>query len=88
MVQSFKVCPFLKQLKLKLTVDPVEKLSVVTFGSDKPKKIDYRPSKLKLLLKDGSVMLLKVAIVPNITGKVNRIPLKKEDLTKSLLRVN
>ena len=60
---------------LKLTIDPTEKLSVVTFGSDKPKRIDYRPSKLELLLKNGSVMSLKVAVVPSITGKINRVPL-------------
>ena len=65
---------------LKLTIDPTEKLSVVTFGSDKPKRIDYRPSKLELLLKDGSVKSLKVAVVPSITGKINRVPLKKEDI--------
>ena len=56
---------------LKLPLDQTEKLSVVTFGSDKPKKIECRPSELSLILKDGSVMSLKVTVVPSITGKIN-----------------
>ena len=59
--------------RLKLPLDQTEKLSVVTFGSDKPKKIECRPSELSLILKDGSVMSLKVTVVPSITGKAEDI---------------
>jgi len=66
--------------ELRLPADKTEKLSVVTFGSDKQKKITCRLSELSLTLKDGSVMSLKVTVVPSITGKINRIPLKAEDI--------
>ena len=65
---------------LKLTLNQTEKLSVVTFGSDKPKKIECRLSELHLFLKDGSIMSLRVTVVPNITGKINRTSLKTEDI--------
>ena len=37
---------------LKLPLDSTERLSVVTFGTDKPKKIDCKLSKVQLCLKD------------------------------------
>ena len=61
-------------------MDKTEKLSVVTFGSDKPKKIECRLSELSLTLKDGGVMSLRVTVVLSITGKINRILLKAEDI--------
>ena len=66
--------------ELRLPLDKAEKLSIVTFGSDKLKKIECRPSELSLTLKDGSVMIVKVTVVPSITGKINRISLKTEDI--------
>jgi len=64
----------------KLILDPTEKLSVITFGLDEPKKIDCKPSKLQLILRDGSVMSLKITVVPSITGKINQAPVKVEDV--------
>lgn len=65
---------------LKMAMHPTEKLTVVTFGSNRPKSIDCKQGSLNLLLKDGSVMPINVTVVPNITGKINRVPLKQEDL--------
>ena len=68
-----------KNLKLKL--NPIEKVTVATFGSDKVKLIKYRPTKLQLSLRDGSLMPVEASVVPHITGKLSRIPLNTEDLT-------
>ena len=68
-----------KNLKLKLS--PIEKVTVATFGSDKVKLIKYRPTKLQISLRDGSLMPVEASVVPHITGKLSRIPLNTEDLT-------
>ena len=65
---------------LKLTLDRTEKLSVVTFGSSRIKSIDCKQESLILFLKDGSTMPMNITVVPSITGKVNRVPFKEEDL--------
>lgn len=49
---------------LHLQLSPPEKLSVVTFGTEKPKYLQYMSSKLQLILKDGKAMVLDVSIVP------------------------
>ena len=64
---------------LQLVLHSPEKLTVATFGSNKPKHIKYRPAELQLVLRDGSMTTLKVSVVPHITGKVNRAPLTSED---------
>lgn len=66
---------------LKLELKPPERLSVATFGSDKPKQIKYRDTVLQLTLKDGSLMCIEASVVPHITGKISRVPLNTEDLT-------
>ena len=66
--------------RLKLPLDSTEKLSVVTFGTDKPKKIDCKLSKVQLCLKDKNTTTLNVTVVPNITGTIHRVPLKTEDI--------
>ena len=40
---------------LKLTLYQTEKLSVVTFGSSRPKSIDCKEGSLSLFLKDGRI---------------------------------
>lgn len=40
--------------RLNLKLKSPEKLSIVTFGTNRPKYIECRPSKLQLILKDGS----------------------------------
>ena len=66
--------------KLKLPVDSMEKLSIVTFGTDKPKKLDCKLSKIQLSLKDERDIALKVTVVPSITGRIHRVPLTSEDI--------
>ena len=66
--------------RLKLPLNSTERLSVVTFGTNKPKKIDCKLSKVQLSLQDKSTTTLNVTVVPNITGTIHRVPLKAEDL--------
>ena len=65
---------------LCLSLSPPEKLAVVTFGTEKPWHLQYKPSLLELVFKDGKVMHLGVSVVPSITGKINRVPLKAQHL--------
>jgi len=44
------------------------------------KKIQNKPSKLELLLKDCGAMLLNVNVVPNITGKITSVSLTPKDM--------
>ena len=66
---------------LKLELRSTEKLMVVTFGSSQPKHIQCKPARLQLTLKDGGTMILDVSVVPNITGRVSRVPLSPEDMS-------
>jgi len=66
--------------KLKLPFEPVEKLSVVTFGTDRPKTVECKLSNVQLCLKDKTFMTMKVTVVPNITGKISRVPMKPKDI--------
>ena len=65
---------------LSLRLQTPEKLAVVTFGTDRLKYIQCKPSKLQLLLKNGSYMIMDVSGVPNTTGKVSHTPLNNDDV--------
>jgi len=67
-------------VKLKFPYESIEKLSVVTFGNDKSKTISCRLSTLKVHLKDKTFMTMRVTVIPNITGKINRIPIDAKDI--------
>ena len=58
---------------LKLDLKSPERLSVVTFGSNKPSQIKYRDTSLQLTLKDGSLMRMETSVVPQITGQVKKV---------------
>ena len=66
---------------LQLQLNSPERLSMVTFGTEKPKYLQYMPSKLQLILKDGNPMVLDVSVVPSITGRITRTPLGDDDTT-------
>ena len=66
---------------LHLQLNPPERLTVVTFGTEKPRYLQYMPSKLQLILKDGNPMALDVSVVPSITGRITRTPLTHDDAT-------
>ena len=67
-----------KEIKLKL--GPSESFSIATFGVNPSKQIQCKSSELQLVLKDGSLMPIKVTVIPNITGKLTRAPLSLSDV--------
>ena len=44
------------------------------------KQIQCKSSKLQLVLKDGSLIPIKVTVIPNITGKLTQAPLSLSDV--------
>ncbi|CAC5402676.1 unnamed protein product [Mytilus coruscus] len=52
--------------KLKLKVESVEEVSVITFGSDKPKLVKTEKVTLQIKLADGTRMKLSANVVPKI----------------------
>ena len=57
---------------LFLNLSPPEKLTMVTFGSEKPWHLQYKPSLLQSVLKDQKVMYLDISVAPSITGKIRK----------------
>ena len=66
--------------QLKLPLNATEKLSVVTYASDKPKQLECKSIKVQLSLEDGKTMTLKITVVLNITGNIHCVPLRVEDI--------
>ena len=64
---------------LNLKMEKKEKISIVTFGSANPTIVNTQTTSIKLMLKDGSRMSLKVNVVPYIAGKMERVPMKMQD---------
>ena len=55
---------------LNLHLGTPQRLAVVTFGSERPKYLQYRSSEVQLFLKAGQQMILDVSLVPSITGRI------------------
>ena len=66
---------------LNLHLRAPKKLAVVTFGSERPKYLQYRPSELQLFLKDGKQMTLDVIVLPSIMGRITQTPSDQDDIT-------
>ena len=60
---------------LNLKFQTVEEISVVTFGSDKPKTVKTPKVTLNLQLADGKSMTIDANVVPKITGTILRRPI-------------
>ena len=67
-----------KGIKLKLGTS--ESFSIATFGVNPSKQIQCKLSELQLVLKNGSLMPIKVIVILNITGKLTRAPLSLSDV--------
>ncbi|CAC5412912.1 unnamed protein product [Mytilus coruscus] len=61
--------------KLKLKVESVEEVSVITFASDKPKLVKTEKITLQMKLADGTKMKISANVVSKITGSVLRRPI-------------
>ena len=53
---------------------------LVTFGSEKPKKTESRNTKLDIVLKDESILIVKANVVPQIAESIQRPPMNLKGL--------
>ena len=60
--------------KLDLKMGNTDEIMLVTFGSEKPKRIRSPTTKLDLVLKDGSILQINANVVPQIAGSIQRRP--------------
>ena len=60
--------------KLSLTLGEKSKISLVTFGSEKPQPLVTPSTVLNIELKDGSALQITANIIPKITGEMQRRP--------------
>ncbi|VDI20783.1 Hypothetical predicted protein [Mytilus galloprovincialis] len=58
--------------RLNLKKKATEEITLVTFGTDKPKTLRKQKVSLKIRLKDGVCMLIDANVVPKITGSILR----------------
>ncbi|XP_071136931.1 uncharacterized protein [Mytilus edulis] len=64
--------------RLNLKKKARERITLVTFGADKPKTLRTQKVSLKIRLKDGVCMLIDANVVPKITGSILRRPLQMD----------
>ncbi|XP_078334132.1 uncharacterized protein LOC144625796 [Crassostrea virginica] len=64
--------------KLNLKARTTEKISVITFGAERPKIVKTPKVSLTLKLKDGHYLGIDANVVPKITGTVQRKPIPKD----------
>ena len=61
--------------KLQLKQRKTNDLSVIYFGSDKPKQLKTSVARMNMVLRNGDEMQLQVNIVPKITGTIYQVPI-------------
>ena len=66
--------------KLNLRMGEVNEISLVTFGSEKPKTIRKPTTVLEIELRDSSILKINANVVPNITGSIQRRPVNLQSL--------
>ena len=71
--------------RLKLHYIGKNYLTIYTFGTTKPKEIETSIVELGIQLKSGFIMNIKANVVPNVTGEIERRPIKSIDIKKKLL---
>ena len=71
--------------RLKLNSTGKNYLTIYTFGTTKPKEIETPIVELGIQLKSGFVMNIKANVVPDVTGEIERRPIKSTDIKKKLL---
>lgn len=66
--------------KLNLKLGNRDEIMLVTFGSEKPKRIRPPTTKLDIILKDGSTLQISANVVPQIAGEIQRRPVNLKSL--------
>uniref|UniRef100_A0A914X636 CCHC-type domain-containing protein n=1 Tax=Plectus sambesii TaxID=2011161 RepID=A0A914X636_9BILA len=71
-----------KQLakKLKLNVESKETLSISTFASKEPQKVEVSLVEIGITLKDGTTKIIQASALEMLTNELQRKALKQEDL--------
>lgn len=64
--------------RLQLKSQATEKISLITFGAERPKIVKTPKVSLKLKLKDGHYLSIDANVVPTISGTVQRKPVPKD----------
>ena len=66
--------------KMDLKMGKKEKIMLVTFGSDTPKRIKTPTTKSNIQLKDGSTLNISANVVPQIAGSIQRRPVNLKSI--------
>ena len=66
--------------KLNLRMGEVNEISLITFGSEKPKTIRTPTTVLEIELTDSSILKINANVVPNITRSIQRRPVNLQSL--------
>ncbi|XP_061194310.1 uncharacterized protein LOC133202484 [Saccostrea echinata] len=69
--------------RLNLQIKRTEEISLITFGSTKPKIVKIPNVSLRIKLKDGHCMRIDANVVPQISGSIHRRPLPPK-ITKKM----
>ena len=77
-----------KEVADELNLTPIgeNRLTIFTFGTTKPKNIQTPLVEVKMMLKSGFTMTIKANVVPNVTGMLERRPIKPSNLKQTLKR--
>jgi len=62
--------------KLGLQPEGTDKLTVFTFGANKPKSITTKLVSIVLKSKEGNTFSIKASVVPQISGNIQRMPIQ------------
>ena len=60
--------------KLKLKMGEKDEIMLVTFGSEKAKRVQTRATKLEVVIKDGSTLQITAHVIPQIAEAIQRCP--------------
>ena len=63
-----------QKMDFKLKMGEKDEIMLVAFGSEKPKSIQIRATKLEVVLKDGSTLQITAHVVPQIAEAIQRCP--------------
>lgn len=66
--------------KLNLKMGNSDEIMLVTFGSERPKRIRSPTTQLNIILKDGSTLQINANVVPQIAGSIQRRPVHLKSL--------
>ena len=78
-----------EELLKKMNVKPNKKnlLTFYTFGTTKPKNVGSLVVEICILLNSGFTVIIKVNVVPNVTGSFERKPINSKSIKKNISKI-